>query len=383
MSEDYKRKLDLYEKGELTGIELEEFELELEKLEKLQETLEENQKMKVTSSAISDKKMQRIMRRSKWKARLQTAFSALGLLLLLTIVSTLLTSVYYSWGKPDRMDVFRNVIDYTLTVTDPYGYIGGTSMGANSFFGVKATRDLNKVVGRETKMVGELEVNFLFSKMSDTVRDEFDSGSQVKPSFAFPANRRGDGSDWKKLESLPEGTVVSAYVSFDKLLDTNDVFKRFEGKDLDLIWLAVYTGVEAKQMENEGYIRLPIGFPRAPIWHEDDMIIDSREVEKGLFGSQIISESSSSPDYSENDQNVFHKQFLKTLNFLKDHEEKANKIIIFEQLGLSKKIEYLKKNGIQHYGVVITGPTKEVLKLKDESWVRYLVVDEVEFWNWD
>ena len=52
-------------------------------------------------------------------------------------------------------------------------------------------------------------------------------------------------SDWKRLEQLPEGTVVSAYVSFAELLETEVVFQRFEGKDIDLIWLAVDFGMEA------------------------------------------------------------------------------------------------------------------------------------------
>ena len=57
-------------------------------------------------------------------------------------------------------------------------------------------------------------------------------------------------------------------------------------------------------------------------------------------------------------------------------------IFYFEKLDLSKRIKYLESNGFQHYGVVITGPTKEVLKLQEETWVGELVVDEVSFWNW-
>ena len=123
-------------------------------------------------------------------------------------------------------------------------------------------------------------------------------------------------------------------------------------------------------------------FQTVPIWHDDDMILDSREEEKGLFGSRIVSEGHSSPDYSEDDQEIFHKQFLKTLNFLKDHERQANKLY-FGELDLSKRIDFLEKNGVKHYGIVITGPTKEVLKLKEEAWVGDLEVDEVGFWNWN
>ena len=114
------------------------------------------------------------------------------MLLLLTIVSSILTSVYYSWGKPDRVDVLRNVIDHTLTVTDPYGYTGGTSTNAKPFFGLEASRDLNKRVGTDMVKVGEMDVNFLFSMMAYPERKYFGNVSQNKPAFSYPGVGRGE-----------------------------------------------------------------------------------------------------------------------------------------------------------------------------------------------
>ncbi|SFE30820.1 Sigma factor regulator C-terminal [Lentibacillus persicus] len=126
----------------------------------------------------------------------------------------------------------------------------------------------------------------------------------------------------------------------------------------------------------------PIGFPSTPIWHEDNMITQSREEEDGLFGSKTISESASSPAYTEGDQDMLHDQFMKTLHFLQDHEKKADRLS-FGDLHLDDRIDYLETNGILHYCAVITGPTKEILTLQDESSVAGLEVDEVELWNWD
>lgn len=382
MSNDFKRKLEAYEKGELSGAELAEFEKELERLESYQEYLEENKIAEINNSNVDDKKLQKILRWSKWKARIQTAFSALGMILVFTIVSSIFTSAYYSWGTPDRRDVFRNVIDHTLTVTYPYGDTGGTSTNSKPYFGLEATRDINKRIGNDTIKVGELNVNFLFSMMSFPKREYFDNESQNSPSFSYLGVNKGNQSDWNRLEKLPEGTVVSAFVSLAELTETKQVFHLLEGKDLQLLWLAVNTGKEGKLIRHEGIIFDPIGFPSSPIWHEDDMIIDSRKEEKGLFGSRIVSESASSPDYREGDQKIYHKQFFKTLNFLKQHEKIANKLV-FEKLDLSKRINFLKKNGVKHYGIVITGPTKEVLKLQKEAWVGEIQVDEVDFWNWE
>ncbi|WP_280771772.1 anti-sigma factor [Salipaludibacillus daqingensis] len=384
MSDEFKRKLAAYEKGELSDAELDAFEQELEKLEMYQEHLEENESPGSNGSKINEKKQQKILKRSKWKARLQTAFFAITMILALTIVSSILTSVYYSWGTPDRVDVFRNVIDHTLTITDPHQTFGGTSTNTTPFFGLKATRDLQKNVGHETVKVGEMEVNFLFSMMSHPEREYSGERTQNRAVFAYPDGEfdLDSASEWNKLDKLPEGTVVSAYVSFEELLETEDVFERFENMEMDLTWLAVDTGVEATEEWNQGIVDNPIGFPSFPIWHEDDMILDSREQEQGLFGSRTVSETRSSPDYTVGEGEVLHEQFMKTLFFLEDHETKANNLVS-GGLKLSERISYLENNGFFHYGAVITGPTKEVLTLQEEAWVEALQVDEVSLWNWN
>lgn len=42
-----------------------------------------------------------------------------------------------------------------------------------------------------------------------------------------------------------------------------------------------------------------------------------------------------------------------------------------------------RQNGIHLYGAVITGPVKELLTLREVSWVQDLRVGEVRLWNWN
>mgnify|MGYP005828623291 CR=1 FL=1 len=383
MSDEFKRKLEAYEKGELTETELDEFEKELDKLEQYQEFLQENdeKERQLKTNTEMNKKQKKILRRGKWKARFQTALMALALFIAFTMVAGTLTGIYYSWGKPDRLEVFRSVIDHTLTITNPYGYLGGTSTNTKTYFGLEATRDLNKMVGHDQMNVGEMKVDFLFSLMAVPEVQNYGRISQDRPAFTYPGRGSRGMSDWEQLEKLPEGTVVSAYVSFSDLLETKEVLESFEGKNMDLLWLAVDTGTETTAL-TDGIIFEPIGFPISPIWHEDDFIVtDRKEEEGGGFGGKIVSETASSPDYEEGDQGVLQKQFMKTLTFLEQHENQANKIV-FGGLELSEKIDYLKENGFSHYGAVITGPTKEILQLREEEWIAELEVDEVAFWNW-
>ncbi|WP_456276331.1 anti-sigma factor [Bacillus sp. AK128] len=384
MSDEFKRKLEAYEKGELSEAELEAFEKELQKLEEYQEFLQENDQPEdhAKKNNVNDKKQKKILRRGKWNARIQTALTALLLFIAFTMLSGIFTGIYYSWGKPDRLEVLRNVIDHTLTVTNPYGYLGGTSTNTKAYFGLEATRDLSKMVGHDRIEVGELKVNFLFSMMAIPEEQHYGRVSQDRPAFTYPGMGSRGMSDWSQLEEISDGTVVSAYVSFSKLLETKEVFDSFEGKNMDLLWLAVDTGRETTGF-NEGIVFEPIGFPSYPIWHEDDFIVTDRKIEEGgWFGPKVISEGATSPEYETGDQEVLQKQFMKTLAFLEPNERKANNLV-FHELELDERIDYLNKNGFQHYGAVITGPTKEILKLKDEEWIAELEVDEVAFWNWE
>lgn len=383
MSNEFKKKLEAYEKGELSETELEAFELELEKLEKYQEFLQENEEQEglTKASTVNDKKQKKILRRGKWRARFQTAIMALSLFLVFTIFAGIFTSIYYSWGKPDRYEVFRNIIDRTLTVTNPYGYLGGTSINTKTYFGLETTRDLSKMVGHERIEVGEMRVNFLFSLMAIPEEQNYGRGFWDRPAFTYPGAGSRGMSDWGQLEQLPEGTVVSAYISFSRLLETKEVFDSLGGRNMDLLWLAVDTGSESKP-PIEGIVFDPIGFPSSPIWHDDDYIVtDRKEDGGGWFGGKVVSEGAVSPEYQVGDVGVLHEQFMKTLVFLEQHERKVNKLV-FGKLQLAERMEYLKENGFHHYGAVITGPTKEILQLRDEEWIADLEVDEVAFWNW-
>ena len=50
---------------------------------------------------------------------------------------------------------------------------------------------------------------------------------------------------------------------------------------------------------------------------------------------------------------------------------------------MGERIEYLKSHGVNIYGMVVTGPTKELLKLKENTWIASIRLGEVRLWDWD
>ncbi|MCM3619327.1 anti-sigma factor [Sutcliffiella horikoshii] len=379
MNDDFKRKLELYDKDEMTSEEKKEFEKEMD--------AREEQWMK---SGLDKTKQRKILRASKWKARIGTALSALAFLFLILIIASFVTNFYY-YGISDtenRAQKLSNIIQYGTLITDPYGVGRANNQEVGTFFTMNVTKDLKKIVGKEELTVGEMKVNFFFSKMGFPEIRKFkevkDNEYQLK--FNHPDSNYEYAvhtiQEWNRLEMLPEGTVATAFISFDKIVPTQEVFERFENRDLDILWFPVdvYSkeGLEADVFSLEG----PIGFPNNPILHPDDWTLESRTEERSFFGSQV-SETHSAIPYEEGDVEILHNQFMKTLRFLEHHESEFDKLRPYSPMKLNEKVKFLESNGINHYGVVITGPSKEILALKDEEWVESLHIDEVALWNWN
>lgn len=50
---------------------------------------------------------------------------------------------------------------------------------------------------------------------------------------------------------------------------------------------------------------------------------------------------------------------------------------------LQERYDYLQEYGFQVYGAVVTGPVKELLKLKDVEEIQGVQLGKLEYWNWD
>src|SRR5690625_7216210 len=93
--------------------------------EKLNEAyLEDIQKFK-EENLLSEARQRKIMKRGKWRARFVTALHAIGIFLLLSFVSSMLSFFYYSSISTipiTHSDTFQMVITYTTKLTTAYEF---------------------------------------------------------------------------------------------------------------------------------------------------------------------------------------------------------------------------------------------------------------------
>jgi hypothetical protein len=399
MSEEFKEQLRKYSEGTLPEEEREALESELEKLEAYQLYLEEQMEREEQTSgrwtkadpeggaATGLKKAKRkakrreksIIRRGKWKARLVNTLTVFAAFIVFMIISNIITIVFYSTGN--RGETYSDVVSSAIAVTRP-NTTTYLSSNAKSVFRMNLTGKLLKQVGGEKVQMGNYNQTFLLGLSYPGVFNWMDDRNASNYIFYYPSAdgsvSSGDNSDeWNKLDKLPEGTVAEAYLSFDHLYTTEELLKEFEPLNILPVWFGADTGPST----HDEVVTSPLGFPYDPIWHDDDMLKSEVTTQKTGWFSSVSSYSSVSPSVEPyGDGALRDANFIKTLKLLQKHRSLARKAAPFIELDTS--LSYLQEHGVQIYGAVATGPVKELLKLREASWVSYIRVGEVRLWNW-
>lgn len=312
------------------------------------------------SNTFKKKQANKILRKSVKKTRWMLILGSITAILTIIPIVYLCTFLYYAIGSKTTM--LMEIVSDTLYITDP-----NTSLRQMEFdmdikpLSLQLKFDQYKRIGEEDFKTATYNLNFLLDKLSNM---DIDSNlERVKPKYptehniwlVHPDNYNEieEDREWSVVKGLPKESVVEAYISFDKLLKVEDVQRKLS--NLDVVWAAVDTGVEGKNLSKDGDVVSPIGFPT------------------------INDHTNWSPFNTDENHEVV---FKKLINKLLQHEETAVAISNAKNLELAERIEYLKTNGIKTYGVVVTGPAKDIVALEKENFIRTIKIGEVKLWNW-
>ncbi|MFD1020039.1 anti-sigma factor [Thalassobacillus hwangdonensis] len=238
--------------------------------------------------------------------------------------------------------------------------------------------DLKRKLGKEDQVVGSVEVDKSFFPIFSQWKIEYIQPKDQNPfPFYLPEDpRTGDATTflpsdetWNRLEQVHEGTVADLGFSLKDYVAPEELVTRLEGYDLDIRWMPIYSG-ELQEFESSygasgGALSVDaIGMGQLYGLDRDDF---------QSWGSMSFSKDS-----------------------IKDHEQEmlSNMQAIIEEgegyyknfLGmpyLNERHDYLAENGFQVYGAVVTGPVKELLKLKQDELIHGASLGEMDYWNWE
>ncbi|MEJ8546855.1 anti-sigma factor [Brevibacillus borstelensis] len=319
---------------------------------------------------LPEEKQRAIIRWGKWKSRLSNAAYTVGISLLIGFV---LLYVNYWIGQSLYEETFRVSKDL-VNFTQPGIEVGGSSSSVGLFYG-NIRMEMREKVGAASQHTGYFETSNIFSLISS--RPSWNDGVRQKNLFfLFPlqAKLQEDTSfrsdpAWKTLEMLPEGTVSQLAISFNRFMSLEELYAFLSPYDLDLTWQAVDTGQEARDEDaRDGVVLLSAG----DVWGFSEYALD--------YGPGPIQVN------GEVDRRT--RAYVEEMKYLAGQERLSKAIgksLIYSRSGvkIEERYQYLEKNGIRTYGIVVTGPTKELLKLKQEAVITAAFVGQIDWWNWD
>ncbi|WP_031513015.1 anti-sigma factor [Desulfofalx alkaliphila] len=378
------KKWQQYLKGELTAAEEEEMEAHINACAACSNKL--NRELNKDIQTVNEEKQIKILKRAKWKNRISNVVYVISVLLAVTMAGTLLSWLFYSLG--DRGENATRTSQLITEFTMPNIYTLGGSTQVKPLFGMEGNYRLYKDLGRDSITIGNLQINMFFNRLS-VQRNWTDEALDVKMHFLYPNDKdkltgnneespvkkslQPDAGAWKTLDILPEGTVAELAVSFDTSYSLDELYQILSGYDLQLLWFAVDTGVEAElRNESRGYVSAGDGI----LWGFPN------------HSNSLIYEPDSPGNYSlilDGDSAKKTAAFIEAMEFLIEHEKwaaRAHRRWGYD-LQLKKRLDYVQENGLRVYGAVVTGPTKELLKLKEVDEVKFSALGEVALWNWE
>lgn len=267
----------------------------------------------------------------------------------------------------------------TPNLDEEFGEI--TQSEITPFLTQKISYPVSRMVGKEPKVVGQMEIKKTLLNMFSNTKVQYYQHDQANnfrfflpehPKTGESLGAEDDGRVWNQLEKIHEGTVVELGFSTSEFMSAEELIELLDPYDLDILWAPLYTG-EFKEFEPSGY-----GGGGSDL---------SIHYIFGLTGGREISNDYMSEGKIQHlNTDLLDESKKMMLDNMKTLLEEESKSYIETFLGLYKleeRYHYLKDNEFTTYGAVVTGPVKELLKLKEVTEVRGAQLGEMDYWNWE
>ncbi|AFU11755.1 anti-sigma factor [Bacillus toyonensis] len=367
---EFKKLWEKYENGTLTHDEQEQLESHIETCEECEAYLDELLvKTEPLKKKLPPKDMKIPFWRIKWKNRLQMFGFILSIGIVIYVIGGILSAFYFQTNNDKRLEEIRSVPSLAIEATLPNSRVTGGGTSVEAFFRTNSHFNLVKTVGKKEISLGTLETSSFLSSVNVLNKSWMNTFYQPKLFFVHPKTEPGDylkessKKVWDTLTKVHEGTVAEVAISFDKL---------YTLKELEPLLYSVFGAQE---------------MPPTPLWYALDTGQERINEENFILsGSDFIGfpEHIRFLDDETENQKTQEGKVIEMMRILSTHKKTVSKVAMLpeSELNLDKRYKYVKDNGVKVYGIVITGPSKELLKLQNSPHVRYATLGDIEMWNW-
>ena len=245
---------------------------------------------------------------------------------------------------------------------------------------------LYRLVGEEEIQVGKVHLEKKLFQRNPKVEIQYNQQEQKNAFlFTYPEHpqtgEKLDGDDnersWEVLEKVHEGTVADFAFSLERFMDMDEFLEMLEGYDIHVLWMPLHVG---EKVYHESSSHGPDGMKRFVYggWFGIGVV---DKVESVTFEPSMRKWSHQvTQDYDDSD--YIKDLYLENLLRVK-HENKVRMIgVEYLDSQLVDYHDFLEENGFQVYGAVVTGPVKELLKLREIEGITTAQVGKLTYWNW-
>ncbi|WP_442598735.1 anti sigma factor C-terminal domain-containing protein [Neobacillus sp. D3-1R] len=317
-----------------------------------------------------------------WKYRFLLTFRVIrvivALLFLYGIYMMFLSIGYHKTNLDNKHEYLMNLaMDWTQAGN--YGDFEPHSTGEiTPFFSQKLSFPLYKTIGKEEKLIGNVHVTKRVITSFSTKEIEYVNPADSKAfHFYLPEDPRtgkslklSDSDDvWNSLEKVHEGTVANFAFSTTRYFEPKELLQLLAKYDVDVLWMPLYAG-ELKDIKDVGYSQAGGSY----------LSVETLGLSKARYTEDYLSYSELLIDKDKIEEN--EKLMLSNMEMLLQNESKTYVEHLLGLRYLQERHDYLEKNGFKVYGAVITGPVKEILKLKELDVIQGVQLGEFDYWNW-
>lgn len=334
----------------------------------------------------NEEKAQEIVRKHKNRFFIKLTLQIIRVLVLILILFSaykIVLDIVYDSSKFGKRTEFYQKLAVDWTYPELSGASGVShSSEISSFFTQKITFPLEKRIGKEAFIESELTLTKPFitaftsikingNMPSDELSNPFGFDLPINPETGKPLSGYDSPEVWKTLEMVHEGNVANLAFSLDDYYAPKEIIHLFSNYDLDILWMPIYMG-ELQSFREGGWGGGTDSMTLLSPWG----LAGARDMNEDYSGGSLIHM------LNEETVNESEQIMLKNMDaMLETNQKLAERLLNTEHL--QERADYLRSEGFKAYGAVVTGPVKELLKLREMEGIRSVQLGEIKHWNWE
>lgn len=333
------------------------------------------ERLDVSEIVWDEKRARRLIWRSRFALWRNMAQVLLAIWFLYMLYMLVIQIGYAKLGKED------DLVRYAATLVETHypglkvNKSGHTPVSLSPWLTQETTLLLYKQLGKWEEVVGTVTVKKpLWSKLTYDIHYQQKQLDDRDGTFRFalplsllgkkPLEVREEQNElWEQLAHMEDGYVAEMAFSTLQPYEPLQLFKLLEKYDLSVLQMAVYGGelktFQPTHTRSGSTIRVPHLVLRPAVHYSEG-------------GSMSYETTMDLPESVEEATN----QLIPDLEWMQSYA--PDEFDVYDD----KRLAYLRENGIAVYGAVVTGPIRELEKLRAEPELHRFQLGRIAVWNW-